>query len=231
MGRFFAAAGRFKMEWLISVVFQPGKKLSSDAQIGGDWGMAYAHGNRLEILHVRSGKTEPGILKTLTEIKTDMALIYQDLSLDAPRQNRLPPYSRYEAGTSWTFCYTGKITRPELLFPNWQRTPGGLSIGELLFAYVYDRFDPNQPVESLNTVLTQLRQESELSFCLMAPEFLAIACRTDGRTDNQSRLWLGRGELLRIICSGNVQDLPDIHWEPVPAEQLIFIRRQRWAVV
>jgi hypothetical protein len=231
MGKFFVAAGRFKMDWFLAAVFQAGKKLSAIEQLSGDWGLVYCHGNRLELVRPNVRKADAGLLKSLAEIKTDMALIYQQPESAGLSTGKSQPYTRYEKGLNWTFCFAGKIVRPEQLFPGWHRTPGGLSTGELLFAYVFDRFNTEQPMESLNQILAGLQDEPELAFCLMSPALVAIACHTDGRADNPARLWLGRGELVRVVGSGNADDLPGISWEAVPAIQGIFIQRQRWAVI
>ncbi|MCX7732896.1 MAG: hypothetical protein N2248_07040 [candidate division WOR-3 bacterium] len=232
MSRFFAAAGRFKMEWLLAAAFGDGARLIEDRQLSGEWGLGYCHGNRLELVRSPGRKTEPGLLKALLELKTDMAVIYQhELLPESTPAGRIPPYIRYEQGRHWMFCHAGRVTRAEALFGSWQRSSGGLTTGELLFAYVFDRFNPEQPQESLNGLLAQLAGEPELSFCLMSADVLAFVCRTDDRGDNPARLWLGRGELIRVICSGRVINLPGISWEPIPSEQVIFIRRQRWAVV
>ncbi|MGC8797948.1 MAG: hypothetical protein ACP5PK_04710 [candidate division WOR-3 bacterium] len=232
MGRFLIAAGRFRMEWLLAAAFREGRQLSTDEQLSGDWGLAYCHGNRLELVRADGRKAGTGVLKALLEIKTDMAVVYQQPpEAMAVLPGRSQPYSRYDRGTNWVFCYAGKISQPERLFPGWHQTPGGLIKGELLFAYVYDRFDVNAPVASLNEIVDGLGEEPELAFCLMSPELVAVACHTDGRADNPARLWLGRGELLRVVGSGAVADLPGISWELVPAQQVIFIQRQRWAVI
>lgn len=233
MGRFFVAAGRFKTEWLISAAFQGGRILNGKERLTGKWGLVYCHGNRLEIVRSGVGKSGTVMLKTVQELKTDMALIYQEgpEEVQGMPSTRMQPFFRYHNGTNWMFCYIGKIARPERISTGWHRASGEISLGELLFIYVFDRFDSDHPVEALTAIINQLREESELAFCMMSPELLAVICRTDGRSNNPARLWLGKGEMVRVICSGKVDDLPGINWEPLPLEQVIFIRRQRWAVV
>lgn len=220
------------MEWLLAATFGNGARLVEDYQLSGEWGLGYCHGNRLELVRSPGRKNEPGLLKALQELKTDMAVIYQHEPLPGSGPvGRIPPYIRCEQGRHWMFCHAGQVMRTEEILGSWQRTPGGLTIGELLFAYVFDRFNPEQPQESLNRLLNQLAGEPGLAFCLMSADVLAFVCWTDGREDNPACLWLGRGELIRVICSGRMVNLPGISWEPLPANQVIFIRRQRWAVV
>lgn len=231
MNRFLAAAGRFKMEWLLAAGFGGGTRLVDDQQLSGEWGLGYCHGNRLELVRSPGRKSEPGLLKALLELKTDMAVIYRhEPEGESVPSGRFPPYTRYEQGKQWLFCHTGSVTTVGSDLSRWGRS-GGLSSGELLFAHVFDRFNPEAPEESLRNLGTELAREPELAFCLMTAEFLGIFCRTGNREDSPSRLWYGRGELLRVVASGRPVSLSGIFWEPVPDGQVIFIRRQRWAVV
>ncbi|GEM_PF-976188 len=233
MGRFFAAIGRFKMEWFLSAAFLQGGKIENNESPAGNWGLAYCHGNRLETVRMHHKKTESSVpnLASLKEIKTDMALAYQHHPAELLTPFQVQPLVRREKGENWAFCYAGLLNHPKKMFPNWQKIPDGVSAGELLFVFVFDHFRVDNPVESLTELWKQIPDERELAFCLLTARMMVIFCQLDTRNDNQARLWLGQGELLRVICSGSIPDLPDIVWEKLPEEHVIYIQRERWAVV
>ncbi len=233
MNRFFAAIGRFKMDWFLSAALFYGKKIEENTTELGNWGVVYCHGNRLETVRIHHKKNElPALaIRALKEAKTDMALAYQHHRNETIASSQVQPLIKREKGENWAFCCAGSLPHPKIMFPNWEKIPDNLTPGELLFVFVFDRFRVDNPVESFNEILSQMPEENDLAFCLMTAQMMVLACRLNTGGDNRATLWLGRGELLMAFCFGSPPDLPDVVWEKLPAHQVIYIKRERWAVV
>ncbi|MGQ9708573.1 MAG: hypothetical protein ACUVUR_06865 [bacterium] len=230
MPKFFAAAGRFTMDWFLSAGLMSKTKLDQGDEPRGGWGLVYCHGNRLEVVRSHRPRTEHAVFSQLVELRTDMATLYlhDEEQLLSPRL--VQPFIRRESGDAWAFSYLGQIPHPEMLVSGW-RYPDGPDPGELLFMHVLDQFQKDQPVESVNAIIAQLGHEARLSFCLMSAEIMVAACGFGTIKNHAGGLWLGKGELIRVLASLPDTELPGLSWEPLTSNQVLVINRQRRAVI
>lgn len=229
MPKIFAAAGRFSMEWFLSAGLLPTANLKDGGEPVGGWGVVYCHGNRLEAVRSDQSRTDNAVFGQLVDVRTDMALLYlhDQNQILAPRF--VQPFFRRESGGAWAFCHIGQIPHPERLISE-LRYPDGPDPGEILFMHILDQFNPDKPDESLAAIFSTL-DEWEISLCLMAAETMVVFCRYGDSKSSQTRLWLGKGELVRVVCSPPIVDLPGISWEFLPNNQVIVISRHRRAVI
>lgn len=226
MSVFLAAAGRFKMDWLLQGVGVDGEKVKSPS---GSWGFAYCHGNRLETIRLhRSREVEP--VPPLVDLRTDMAMIYLhgDKEIISPRQ--VQPFFRRETRRSWAFCHIGEIVHPERLVLN-GRYPDGPDPSEVFFMSVLDHFSPDAPLESIRGFLAQLIEEPALSLCLLSPETMVVASWFAGDERSPAKLWIGKGNLVWVVTSSPPPSLPGISWSEMGNRSVVAIFRERHAVI
>lgn len=229
MPKFFAAAGRFNMEWFLSAGVLPFKNLKDGREPASGWGVVYCHGNRLEVVRSHQSRTDNVVFGQLVDVRTDMALLYLHDQNQILSARLVQPFFRRESDGAWAFCHIGQISHPERLISQ-LRYPDGPDPGEILFMHILDQFNPDKPDESLTAIFSKF-DEWEISLCLMSAENMVIFCRFGDNKSSETRLWLGKGELVRVVCSPPIVDLPGISWESLSNNQVIAISRQRRAVI
>ncbi len=229
MPKFFAAAGRFTMDWFLSSGLLPWANLKNGGEPTGGWGVVYCHGNRLEAVRSHRSRSDDTIFGQLADVRTDMALLYLHDQNQILSPRFVQPFFRREAGGAWAFCHIGQIPNSNALLSE-LRYPDSPDPGEVLFMRILDRFNPDNPDESLTSVFAP-QNEWEISLCLMSADTMVIFCRFGDNRSSQARLWFGKGELARVISSPPIVDLPGISWESLPNNQVVVINRQRQAVI
>ncbi|MEO0019660.1 MAG: hypothetical protein ABIK47_03345 [candidate division WOR-3 bacterium] len=229
MPKFFAAAGRFTMEWFLSAGLLPGIKLNEGGEPAGGWGVVYCYGNRLEAVRSPRSRSDNAVFGQLVEVRTDMALLYLHNQNQILSPRLVQPFFRWGSGGAWAFCHIGQIPHPERLISE-SRCPDGPDPGEILFMHILERFNPDKPAESLSAIFPE-SEEWEISLCLISADTMVTFCRFGDNRQSETRLWLGKGELLRVVSSPPIVDLPGINWESLPNNQVIVITRERRAVI
>jgi len=223
-----AAAGRFTASTLTA---------AAESIVSGPpaaWGIAYCHGGRLEWLHSAlapandtAEEARPGTdadYSALADLRTDMAMfvIHSDTRIVSRRE--IQPFARREPLRAWAFCNLGRIEHPELLDTG-PRAAETADPGEKFFLHLLDRLNPDQPVESAESILAGMSEETAVRFALMCPEWLLIGLRQ--RPDAATPLWKGRGDLLLVIASQPVSNLPGVsHWAQLTGDAVLAVTRQ-----
>jgi hypothetical protein len=215
MGMVFAIAGRFSTD----LAAQVARELMAGVTGPGyeNWGMAYCYGNRLETM--RTHRDSAGELATgsLAEAKTDMAL----LCFNEP--GAVQPLVRRERNQAWAFACEGRVPEPEKL-----TTGEGIADPhnpeERLFLHLVDKFDPDDPVGSVESRVSQ--GLGELRFFLMNADVLVTAAGVSGEGTG-SELWLGRAQLIRVISPVQIESVPGIEWERIPDRTVLALTRLR----
>lgn len=229
MGNLLAAAGRFDTNWLVSTALSS-SGLTDGANVPGSaWGIAYCHGNRLESLRVHRAREMTNEFTRLAEIKTDMLGFYLHEHSELPSPRLVQPFFCREAGLNWAFCHMGTISHPErLLHP--ARVPDGPDPSELFFMYTLDHFKADQPIESMQSMLTQLTEEPELSCVMITPDMMVVAHWVKEGEGTAFKLWQGKGELLRVFTTLPPFEVPGVEWNEVANHSVTVIFRERRAV-
>lgn len=230
MGRVLAAAGKFDANWLISTALSCSNLTGGKGVPVTAWGVSYCHGNQLETLRVhRPPETEKEIAR-LAEITTDMLIFYLHDQHEMLSSYVVQPLVRRKADINWAFCRIGALRHLEPLF---QTTcyPEALDPSELFFMQVLDRFTRDQPIESVQTLLSQISDGPELSFAMMCPEMLVVTHWITGSDVDELKLFLGKGELLRIFTTFSRMEIPGVEWIEVANHSVTVIFRKRRAVV
>jgi hypothetical protein len=229
MGNFLAAVGRFDPGWLVSTPLS-----SSDLTGGADfpltaWGFAYCLGNRLESIRVPRVFEMPNEFARLAEIKTDMALFYLHEQSELAGPRLVQPFVRREAGLNWAFCHMGTIRQPErLIRPT--RAPDSSDRSELFFMHLIDHFVPGDPIDSIQSLLSHLTDEPELSFVMMSPDMMVVTHWVKDAAQESFKLWLGKGELLRIFTSFPPFEITGVDWSELANHSVTVIFRERRSV-
>ncbi len=225
MATFFAAAGKFTLDWLVNIGVQ---SVVPESERGG-WGFVYCYGNRLEVVRPARNRDGGTDLAQLIDIKTDMAMLYIYSREEMANPRAFQPLYRADIGGGWAFCNIGRLRHPERLARD-IRLMTGDEPDELLFMYLIERLNPQDPVGSLNETLGQLVDESELNFALLSPDMLIFSFWSNPAGAARVKFWMGKGELLRVITSVFMPDLPGINWNELPSGSVTVIRRERLVV-
>jgi hypothetical protein len=218
-----AAAGKFGVDLLTNAALQmtrgeSRRKLES-------WGMAYCYGNRLEAVKVGLEAGERPGFDRLSDVRTDMAM----LALGLPGEGEaglVQPLLRKERKQMWAFCLNGTVSNPVSLDVGRLR-PEGESPAEWLFLHVLNRFNAEDPVESVRTALEAMEVESELDFLLLNADMLVVARWAGSSLQGEGEIWLGQGPLLRIVAPTPLRELERVEWVKMPDRSVAVISRLR----
>lgn len=198
------------------------------------WGIAFCHGNRLEWLHSPPAPVadpnepaRPGSdadYSGLDDLRTDMALLAIHSGCRLLSRREVQPFIRREPLRSWAFCNLGRIEHPELLDTG-PRAAETQTPDERLFLHLIERLDPEKPVESAESIIADLKGETAVCFALMCPQWLLFGLKQTAA--EQPRLWKGRGDLLLVLASEPVADIPGVgKWTPVVGNIVMAVTRQ-----
>ncbi|MEO0085095.1 MAG: hypothetical protein ABIK37_00530 [candidate division WOR-3 bacterium] len=223
-----AAAGRFNASTLTAAA-QALAKDRPDA-----WGIAFCHGSRLEWLHSHPAPTpelaeapSPGSdadYVALADLRTDMAMLAIHSGSRTLSRREVQPFARREPLQSLAFCNLGRIAHPELLDPG-PRAAESADPGEKLFLHLANRLDPEKPVESCESILADMKDETGVCFTLMCPDWLLVGLKQT--TAEPAPLWKGRGDLLLVLASQPVSDISGVgNWAPLSGNTVMAVTRQ-----
>ncbi|MGQ9678180.1 MAG: hypothetical protein ACUVUD_02735 [bacterium] len=230
MGKLLAAAGRFDVHWLISTALS-GSNLTAKKSVPATiWGLSYCYGNQLGVLRVNRPRDAEKELARLTEIKTDMVIFYLHDNNEVLSPRLVQPFVHRGVDSNWAFCHISAVRGPELLSDTNRSAEGGGS-GEYFFRHLLDHFNPNQPIESVQTILSQISGEPDLSFAMMSPEMLVVTHWKIESEVTRSKLFLGKCELLRIFTNFPPMEIPGVEWNEVVNHLVTVILRSHPAVV
>lgn len=230
MAVLLAAAGRFKMEWLLAGL---------EEKLGGNfpstiWGLAYCSGNRLEVVRSYSPRNSNVAFPQLADVRTDMAMFYLYDNKDVSAPIRVQPFVRQGDGFAWAFCQIGKIigkiSHPERLVRGGHYTESS-DPSEIFFVSLLEHFSLERPIESIEEFMGQFSEESALSFCLLSPEIMAVASWCSNNERGSAGLWLGKGELVRVVASPPPPPLSGIVWSELGNRSIIVLLRERRSVI
>lgn len=221
---FLAAAGKFTMDWLLSIANHP-----ETAGVDGGWGVAYCYGNRLETIRSPRSRKEGKEFSQLAELRTDMAMLYLHDTGEILTPRTVQPFVRREAGGVWAFCHIGHIEHPEKLNLG-RRYPDGPAPSEAFFMHILNQFRPEEPVESIFALLSGIPDEVALSFSLIAADFIVAASWFSEGEKVPIRLWFGKGKLVRVLATHPFENLAGVVWEVLANRSLLVINRERQAV-
>ncbi|MEO0071619.1 MAG: class II glutamine amidotransferase [candidate division WOR-3 bacterium] len=221
---FLAAAGKFTMEWLLSILNNP-----ETAGVEGGWGVAYCYGNRLETIRSHHSRKEGEEFNQMKEIRTDMAMLYFHNTDEKLTPRTVQPFVRREAGEAWAFCHIGHIEHPERLNLG-GRYPDGPAPSETFFMHILNQFRAEAPVESVYALFSTTPDEGTLSFSLMSPNFVVAASWFNEKEKKPIRLWFGKGKLVRLLATYPFENLAGVVWEVLANRSVLIINRERRAV-
>lgn len=230
MGRVLAAAGRFDANWLISTALSCSNLTGGKGVPVTAWGVSYCYGNQLETLRVHRPREVEKEVARLAEIRTDMLIFYLHDQHEILSSYVVQPLVRRKGDLNWAFCRIGRLEHFEPLF---QTTlyPEAVDPSELFFVQLLDHFTRDQPIESVQTILSQISDGPDLSFAMMCPEMLVVAHWTTEGDADELKLFLGKGELLRIFTTFPRMEIPGVEWTEVANHSVTVMFRKRRVVV
>jgi hypothetical protein len=228
MGVSLVMAGRFGFNMLAEATREAA--VLADGHRFAGWGTAYCYGTLLESVKQESKK--PGELDfgCLSESKTDMALVHltELNSGDSfPRPSEQQPLVRREPERTWAFCHDGRPITPAKLRTG-TRMSDGSGMSERYFHHVLEAIDVDDPVESMTRMHAGLDDEPGQSMFLLSTDVLVVSV-WDGSAEagEPGSLWLGRGELMRVLAPMPLRSLDQFRWERIPNRTVLAFSRYR----
>jgi predicted glutamine amidotransferase len=194
------------------------------------WGAAWAAVGELRFTRSpRSCLTDPKI-QGLDDLSTDLLFLHARRASKpgSVRAANTHPFIEERNGRIYAFCHNGTVEDLRPLRPTDGWTPEGGTDSELLFHYLLERLDENDPAGSVGGSLDAFEEYTALnSFLACESWILAVAKRHPSKSQKEYHaLWEGWGDGIHAVSCEPVNGIGCDRWKRMEEGGVVLLTNE-----